>query len=126
MAQLVDAVADRDAKIADRDAKIAKLERRVAELETQLGQNSTNSHKPPSSDPPGTRPSKPSSGRQRGGQPGHKPNKRELLPPEMVTRTTDVKLSRCAWLVSKRRRPWRRRRRPPIVCCTNSRPRRAR
>lgn len=96
MAQLVDAVADRDAKIADRDAKIAKLERRVAELETQLGQNSTNSHKPPSSDPPGTRPSKPSSGRQRGGQPGHKPNKRELLPPEMVTRTTDVKLSRCA------------------------------
>jgi transposase len=72
--------------VAQRDAKIAKLEARIVELETQLGQNSTNSHKPPSSDPPGTRPSKPSTGKQRGGQPGHKPNKRVMLPPEKVTR----------------------------------------
>lgn len=82
--------------VAQRDAKIAKLEARIVELETQLGQNSTNSHKPPSSDPPGTRPSKPSTGNKRGGQPGHKPNKRVLFPPEKVTRRTEVKPQRCA------------------------------
>jgi transposase len=74
--------------VAARDAEIARLKGRVAELERQLGQNSTNSHKPPSSDPPGTRPAKPTTGRGRGGQPGHKPHRRELLPPERVTRTT--------------------------------------
>jgi transposase len=88
VASLLDAV-------VQRDAKIAKLEARVVELETQLGQNSTNSHKPPSSDPPGTRPSKPSTGKQRGGQPGHKPNKRVMLPPEKVTRRTVVKPTSC-------------------------------
>lgn len=119
MAQLLDAVVDRDAKIAerdreiarlkarvseletktgiaDRDAEIAKLRTRVRELETQAGQNSTNSHKPPSSDPPGTRPPKRGTGKQRGAQPGHKPNKREFLPPEKVTRRTELKPKRCA------------------------------
>lgn len=102
MAQLLDAVVERDAKIAERDAKIAerdaeiaKLKARVEELETKASQNSTNSHKPPSSDPPGTRPSKRGTGKQRGAQPGHKPNKRELLPPEKVTRQTVVKPKRC-------------------------------
>ncbi len=57
--------------VAARDAEIARLRGRVAELERQLGQNSTNSHEPPSSDPPGTRPSKEASGRKRGGQAGH-------------------------------------------------------
>jgi len=32
-------------------ARIAKLETRIAELEAQIGQNSTNSSRPPSSDP---------------------------------------------------------------------------
>lgn len=81
--------------VDERDREIAQLKARVAELETQLGQNSTNSHKPPSSDPPGTRPSKPPTGRKRGGQPGHKPNRRAMLPPEKVTRRTDVKPSAC-------------------------------
>lgn len=88
MARLIDAVEDRDARIADRDAEIARLKKRVAELEEKLGQNSSNSHKPPSSDPPGTRPQKPPTGRTRGGQPGHKPSTRVMLPPEMVTKKT--------------------------------------
>lgn len=82
--------------LAARDAEIAQLKRRVAELEHQLGQNSTNSHKPPSSDPPGTRPSKEPSGRKRGGQTGHKGHKRVLLPPEKVTKRTEVQPKACS------------------------------
>ena len=85
-----------------RDEKIAELERviaaqmetierlmaRVIELEARLAQNSSNSGKPPSSDPPaerGERPKPKPTGRQRGGQPGHKGHRRELLPAEAVT-----------------------------------------
>jgi transposase len=73
----------------------AALRKRVGELEAQLGQNSTNSHKPPSSDPPGTRPASKPTGQRRGGQPGHEPHTRQRLPPEQVTRTTDVRPERC-------------------------------
>lgn len=95
MATLLRTLEERDRQLAKRDAEILGLKARVAELETQLGQNSNNSHKPPSSDPPGTRPPKPPKGRQRGGQPGHKGHRRELLPPEKVTRRTVVKPSAC-------------------------------
>jgi transposase len=112
VARLLDAVAARDAEIASLRAenvvlreRVAELESvraenvalraRVAELEAKLGQNSTNSHKPPSSDLPGTRPPQPPTGRKRGAQPGHKPHKRVLLPPEQVTRTTVVKPDTC-------------------------------
>jgi transposase len=56
----------------------------------QLRQNSSNSSKPPSSDPPGIvkRESGPT-GRKRGGQPGHEPSRRELLPPEQVDQFED-------------------------------------
>lgn len=82
--------------LAERDAEIVLLKARVAELETLLGQNSTNSHKPPSTDPPGTRPNKPATGRRPGGQPGHKGHKRVMLPPEKVTRRTVILPSICA------------------------------
>lgn len=88
--------------VASRDAEIARLKQRVADLERQLGQNSGNSHKPPSSDSPGTRPSKPATGRSRGGQPGHKPNRREMMPAEKVTRRTVVKPSTCKCCGSRR------------------------
>ena len=94
-ARLIEAVAARDAEIADLRAENVRLRARVAELEAKLGQNSTNSHKPPSSDPPETRPSKSPSGRKRGAQPGHKPHRRVLLPPEQVTRTTVVTPKTC-------------------------------
>ena len=82
-------------RLAVAEAENKRLRVRVAELEAQVGQKSTNSHKPPSSDPPGTRPEKPTTGRGRGGQPGHKPHKRVLLPPERVTRRTDVRPEAC-------------------------------
>ena len=66
------------------------LEKRNAELEARLSQSSRNSSKPPSSDGPGaTRPEGAASGRKRGGQPGHEPSRRELLPPERVDHVED-------------------------------------
>lgn len=89
-----------------RDEKIAELERiiaaqretierlmaRVTALEARLAQNSSNSGKPPSSDPPaerGERPKPKPSGKPRGGQPGHKGHRREPLPSEAVTATEE-------------------------------------
>lgn len=66
---------------------IARLERRVSDLEAQLGQNSSNSSRPPSSDPPSTVkrcPPRPPSGRKRGGQPGHPRHQRPLVPLDQV------------------------------------------
>ena len=74
-------------------ATVQQLTHRVAELEERQRKTSHNSSKPPSSDPPSapTRPQRPSSGRTRGGQKGHKGNGRRLKPPEDVTRIVDVK-----------------------------------
>jgi transposase len=67
-------------------AENAQLRARVQELEARLGQHSTNSSRPPSSDPPETppRPPAPPNGRRRGGQPGHPPHQRALVPLEQV------------------------------------------
>lgn len=72
------------------------LQAEVDRLREQLDQNSRNSSRPPSSDPPGT-PSRKrkSSGRQRGGQPGHKGTTRELLSVEEVDEVVTVKPERC-------------------------------
>ena len=70
------------------DARIRELEQVVA----RLTRNSSNSSRPPSSDQPGTKKSsqKTPSKRKQGGQPGHKGKKRQLLPPEMVTKTHNL------------------------------------
>lgn len=75
-------------------AVVGQLPARVAALEAQLGQNSTTSSRPPSSDPPHVKPAppNPSSGRKRGGQPGHPHHPRPLLPPDRVI---DHKPSHC-------------------------------
>ena len=67
------------------EEKNKQLEARVAELERQLGQNSSNSSKPPSSDPPWL-PSKkkPKTGRKPGGQPGHAGHNREMVDADQV------------------------------------------
>ncbi len=77
-------------------AKLAAAEQRIKELEGRLRENSSNSSRPPSSDLPGSprRESEPS-GRERGGQPGHKHHKRELLPPEQVSKVVECMPSRC-------------------------------
>src|SRR6059058_3562369 len=77
-------------------AVIETLENRIAELESRLNQNSTNSSKPPSSDPIGVkrRPPDPPSKKRRGGQEGHPRRLRALVPPERVASVTDCKPAR--------------------------------
>jgi transposase len=96
---------ERDLRIAKLEAQVeallaanARLQARVEELEARLGQNSSNSNRPPSGDAPADREArrgKPTSGRGRGGQPGHKGWKRALLPAEEVNRTRDCFPSQC-------------------------------
>ena len=77
--------------------QIAELEQRVGDLEGRLKLNSTNSSKPPSSDPIGFKrkpPTRPS-GRKRGGQPGHRRAQRRLVPAEKVRTVTDCRPTDC-------------------------------
>jgi transposase len=70
----------------------ARLGGRVEELERKLGENSSNSGKPPSLDSPGDRAARAKdapTGRRPGGQPGHKGKRRERLPADQVTSQTD-------------------------------------
>jgi len=79
-------IAERDATIAERDATIAKLEKRIASLETKLGQNSSNSSMPPSTDRgrnPHRNAKKGTARKKRKKRPGGA-RRRELLPPEQV------------------------------------------
>jgi len=78
-------------------ALILTLHARIRELEAQLGQNSSNSSRPPSSDPPQApvRPKAPPSGRKRGGQPGHRGSFRALLPVEQVDEIVAMVPKRC-------------------------------
>ena len=71
------------------EQRLQALQRKVDQRTERLNQNSTNSSRPPSSDPPHVkrRPPKPSSGRRKGGQPGHARQQRPLVPPEQVQQT---------------------------------------
>lgn len=78
----------RDQRIAELEREVAQLTQLVLSLKEQLERNSGNSNKPPSSDSPNQRAErrgKDASGRNRGGQPGHRGSKRKLLPPEQVS-----------------------------------------
>jgi transposase len=69
-------------------AENERLRKENVELKARLGQDSTNSSRPPSSDPPSRqykRAKHEPTGRKRGGQPGHKGVTREMLPPERVS-----------------------------------------
>jgi transposase len=77
--------------------RVDELEARVGDLEARLKLNSTNSSKPPSSDPIGMKrkpPARPT-GKKRGGQPGHRKARRVLVPPEKVRETFDCKPDAC-------------------------------
>jgi transposase len=99
--------------------EVGTLQAEVRELRARLGQDSSNSSRPPSSDPAqaGAKRSQqaPPSGRKRGGQPGHPGSCRALLPVERVDRVVVVVPELCrrcgrplpgteAWCPG---RPWR-------------------
>lgn len=91
-------IAEQDARIAEQDARIIALTKQVELLLEQLGQNSRNSHKPPSSDPPGAGPQrKPNTGKKgkRGGQKGHRGSFRELLPASQVDEVVNLFPPQC-------------------------------
>lgn len=77
--------------------QLATLDCRLRDLEARLKLNSTNSHKPPSSDFPGAKrkPPAPPTGKKRGGQPGHRKAQRQLVPPEKVRETFVCKPTQC-------------------------------
>lgn len=87
------------AENAELRAENASLKARLSSLEARLGQNSTNSSRPPSSDPPWSKPKRkppePPSGRKCGGQDGHVPHVREPVPREKVDEVVDVHPTRC-------------------------------
>jgi transposase len=101
IAELEAELARKDAIIAEQGRRIAALEEQVAELLEQLGQNSRNSHKPPSTDTPEerqkrkNREKKARKERKRGGQPGHHGKSRELVPPEKVSKFVELFPAEC-------------------------------
>lgn len=79
------------------EERLRQLEARINDLENRLKLNSTNSSKPPSSDPIGMKrkPPAPSTGKKRGGQRGHRKAHRALVPPEKIRETTVCKPTAC-------------------------------
>src|SRR4051812_2783335 len=82
------------AEVAELQAKVQSLQQQVQTLQDRLNRNSTNSSRPPSSDPPSVkrRPPRPPSSLRTGGQPGHVGHNRPLLPPD---RTLVLKPTQC-------------------------------
>jgi transposase len=79
-------------------AVVAQLQQQVRELQARLDQNSSNSHQPPSSDPPwaGKKPvAKKPTGRKPGGQIGHQGHFRHRLPPARVNEVVHHVPSHC-------------------------------
>ena len=73
-------------QIEQQATQIERQAAEIKELKRQLNRDSSNSNKPPSSDPPYRSPrKKPRTGKRKpGGQPGHEGKTRALLPPEQV------------------------------------------
>src|SRR5574341_1285230 len=75
---------------------LTPLRARVETLEDRLHQNSTTSHRPPSSDSPSKKPRQRSASatpRKAGGKPGHAGHRQAFLPPTAVH---EIRPARCA------------------------------
>jgi transposase len=84
-------------RIGELEQRLHEWEQQNGELQARLGQNSTNSSRPPSTDEPGTpRPVKREvTGRPPEGQVGHEKHARELVPAEQVSQVVEVMPERC-------------------------------
>lgn len=82
--------------LAGMQVNLERAQKENLELKAKLGTDSSNSHKPPSTDPPGkpTREPKPS-GKKPGAQKGHPGSNRKMFPPERVNQIQDVFPERC-------------------------------
>jgi transposase len=85
------------AALEAKDAEIESLKTEVAALRERLGQNSSNSSRPPSSDPPqaSRRSRREPSGKKQGAQVGHSGAGRALKPMEEVDHVVDLRPLRC-------------------------------
>jgi transposase len=83
--------------LAEQEKRIAALEEALRQLQAKLGTNASNSSLPPSANPLGA--AKPvrkkKSKRKPGGQPGHPPRLKQLLPPERVSKTITFVPEQC-------------------------------
>lgn len=86
------------AALREQVAQVDDLKAEIAELRERLGQNSSNSSKPPSSDPLSSKakPPREPKGRKRGGQPGHHGSTRRLVPAAEVDHIFELKPASCA------------------------------
>jgi transposase len=87
-----------EARVAALEGSVQRLEAAVQHLTAHVQQNSRNSSRPPSSDPPqasGQRSRREPSGLRPGGQPGHEGHTRALVPVDEVDEVVPVKPARC-------------------------------
>ena len=88
-----------EAQVVALRAEVAALQAQCRELHARLGQDASNSSRPPSTDPPQAAAKRklqaPPSGRTRGGQPGHPGSFRALLPVEQVDQVVAVMAALC-------------------------------
>jgi len=83
------------------EQRLHDLQHQVEDLKQRLGQNSTNSSRPPSTDLPTVkrRPPRLRSGRKKGAQPGHPLKQRPLLPADHTIPCKPVSCRRCGQLL---------------------------
>jgi transposase len=99
-AELETELAGAHARIAELEACVAALTQQIRELSEKLNQNSSNSHRPPSSDSPSARKARKTKDksrgrRKRGGQPGHKGHHRALVALAQVDKVVDLYPAQC-------------------------------
>jgi len=89
--------------LAEQEARLVALEEEMRQLKAKLGINASNSSLPPSANPPGAEKpvKKKKSKRKPGGQPGHPPRLKQLLPPERVHETIPFVPENCATCEAK-------------------------
>ena len=90
-------ILDLQAQVLALQTENATLHTRIRDLEARVGQDSSNSSRPPSSDPPQARKRRQASltGRKRGGVFGHPGHCRPLLPSEQVNEVVVVAPEHC-------------------------------